>query len=1522
MKQKLLSIFILLSILITSIVAPFKSSMVYASENTSENSSIMIEDTENIEDRSKSIENKNVNTSNENQDLHELESPINNQSIVEKPSKENFEQEDLLDKEVQNQTVEQEEESEKIIGKSVYAEIYEDSSYTNLSSKNISIKITGLMPESAVIKAYLIDQNISEDDKEPILSFAFNIFDNKGNLYPVNMSDEYRFEIDCKDFKDNERLFLYKKNETSSEFIEKISLFSIGNKVEFSSRPFQYLILKEKDKIESKEVDKDTNILEKLPNIKDEDTNKNERNYDSNDIMKSFNDYNNSREKPEKNITSNINFEKDNAFDLRSSLIQSIEDEDKKEDLSEENDKFLKESDLGTKSEEISYQQILADIYKDENYSISTNDGSQIKISGKLPEGVKVKAYPVDIAIEGQDILAAYDITIFDKNKQEYKVTSENNIEVQINNPKIKETEKVEVYHKEDVLSAEERINVDNKRNSTVTFSADSFSIYAITDPKAQATRTYEFWILDNDGNKKELINTQTIRSGESLQKPPVPILNDRGRYAGWYPINSQKNENDEIHFFQPIYFDNKTPEKIELTPLFLDNVYIDFKERVYITEKNKADFSIPPGYTLDSDGYYKDSNGKKLYRDEVFKTRVQDFNVPIGEAHIPVVMEDSESVLSYWSINPEGGEAFNFQDTPISKELIQKQEAISKENQSSRLDLFAIFEPGYTINFDSDGGSHVTRLVIKKDQKIDSNKITEPIKPGYKFIAWSLTKGGDPIKLENIDVNKSMTLYALYEKLPGTYTVSHYTENIDDNKYVFYKSETKTAQVGSKTPNGEYFRNQANSDIAKDLIGKGYTKPTEIAPSDPAKIVKADGSTDIKIYYRRPRYKLNVYTTGIFQSVGTYRFTEELKEGQDTAPVWKRAEQLVGGRYEVREGSLSGETLKTPENMPARTLNLYFVPTLGSSEWFVKFIEVDQNDNVIKDESGNPRVIKIEAHNAIIVGAENYTGGAKVPGFEFRYVTQPGQYSDYPKVYNSGEAREVRTFYKRQSYQLKFKTNNILYPEETRNVPFYDKVSSYVPTKITPGMIDKNGAVFKGWYDNPDFTGVPVDFTNIRMPAKDITYHGKWEQEKYTVRIYKEMTTPGQISSPDKMTEFFVDRNTKLSADDSRLVAIKPDKIKNNNNVKLTWYRFSGSQFEPYDFSEPITQDIFLYPVWQYYDSVTESYRPLEEVHTITYTDGKNSFKDNNLYLNNAAAILKPPYALDDPKLLSDPKNLNDKYFGDFIAPDGKHFQGWLLNNDPSRIYRPGEVINVTSDMTFYAKWGEYDKTSIKYYEQRPGTDKKSSKTEDIRENGSIKLPSLSEPGWKFLGWSKKPEGPKDFDPNQEVMVTNENLPNELYGIWEKQANLIKIVNNVKDDTGTEENLKVSISYSLGKNKYNDEYLIPNGSIEKIEIPFNSQNIKVTAISNNNLRYKYKGETYTSNTLELSSLTDDIEIVFENQQAPVPTGIIDNIAPMTLMLALATMAFAYSLYKKIRIVGGMDEWIREHWRIFKRFEI
>ncbi|CAB1240540.1 exported protein of unknown function [Ruminococcaceae bacterium BL-4] len=56
---------------------------------------------------------------------------------------------------------------------------------------------------------------------------------------------------------------------------------------------------------------------------------------------------------------------------------------------------------------------IKASIYTDASYSKVSQDKNDITVSGTLPNGVEVRAYPADVEVSGRKVLAAYNISLF-----------------------------------------------------------------------------------------------------------------------------------------------------------------------------------------------------------------------------------------------------------------------------------------------------------------------------------------------------------------------------------------------------------------------------------------------------------------------------------------------------------------------------------------------------------------------------------------------------------------------------------------------------------------------------------------------------------------------------------------------------------------------------------------------------------------------------------------------------------------------------------------------------------------------------------------------------------------------------------------------------------------------------------------------------------------------------------------------------------------------------------------------------
>ena len=195
-------------------------------------------------------------------------------------------------------------------------------------------------------------------------------------------------------------------------------------------------------------------------------------------------------------------------------------------------------------------------------------------------------------------------------------------------------------------------------------------------------------------------------------------------------------------------------------------------------------------------------------------------------------------------------------------------------------------------------------------------------------------------------------------------------------------------------------------------------------------------------------------------------------------------------------------------------------------------------------------------------------------------------------------------------------------------------------------------------------------------------------------------------------------------------------------------------------------------------------------------------------------------------------------------------------------------------------------DKTKITLYEQKPGTDKSLSKTETIRENGTVTLPNPTDKYYNFQGWSKTPNGAVDFNANQEVMVTSENLiENKLYGIWKA-------------------NRTITIHYNqpVGEKTEKKENYIDGNFI--LENPADITGYKFIgwSLDPNSSEIKYQPNE-TIYVTETNPLPKDLYAIWEKEEkVAVPTGVMDDIIPMALAVMISASIIAVIILSLIHI--------------------
>lgn len=255
-------------------------------------------------------------------------------------------------------------------------------------------------------------------------------------------------------------------------------------------------------------------------------------------------------------------------------------------------------------------QTLTATVYTDDTYkTILSDDETEITLTGKMPEGAVVKAYPVEYdltPVERNDepkantapdtegsVLLSYDITIFD-GKKEFEPDGDT-ISVTFKSPEIEKfaDNELSAIHVKD-NGEEEQIVEKSADNDELTITADSFSVFVIVkhengevvepvvifhyldyryttqvstiDGQSVTTYTASPYYFDSKSTAtpKVRFSTQIVRNGEKLEHVPTPPDNntDSSHFNGWYvvePTSIPENESDPVTYTWPA----ETPRQV-----------------------------------------------------------------------------------------------------------------------------------------------------------------------------------------------------------------------------------------------------------------------------------------------------------------------------------------------------------------------------------------------------------------------------------------------------------------------------------------------------------------------------------------------------------------------------------------------------------------------------------------------------------------------------------------------------------------------------------------------------------------------------------------------------------------------------------------------------------------------------------------------------------------------------------------------------------------------------------------------
>lgn len=185
----------------------------------------------------------------------------------------------------------------------------------------------------------------------------------------------------------------------------------------------------------------------------------------------------------------------DNKADKNKTQDEDVKEDDGKKDDTANNIEVTptpEVTETPIPTPELAENQFTATLYTDSSYSAEMENQTPITVSGQLPVNAEVKAYPVEnLSMENEEILYAWDISIFDENGNLWEPENGNAISVEFQIPEeTEEDSSYSIYYVPEAGTEQKPEEVASQiSGDAISFEADHFSVYALVR-KARSTES------------------------------------------------------------------------------------------------------------------------------------------------------------------------------------------------------------------------------------------------------------------------------------------------------------------------------------------------------------------------------------------------------------------------------------------------------------------------------------------------------------------------------------------------------------------------------------------------------------------------------------------------------------------------------------------------------------------------------------------------------------------------------------------------------------------------------------------------------------------------------------------------------------------------------------------------------------------------------------------------------------------------------------------------------------------------
>ena len=565
-----------------------------------------------------------------------------------------------------------------------------------------------------------------------------------------------------------------------------------------------------------------------------------------------------------------------------------------------------------------------------------------ITLAGEMPEDAYAEATPVDVEIEGQKVLTAYDITIYttDDRGEAVEWQPSSPLSVSIFDSKLESADTsdgVDVFHMETEDAQPQLVTETRANDNKVVFEAESFSIYAISAPTyyityefyldKEFTQEYEFELEGEESEKELKSNRIIVKNGDTLRLPAQP--KDIENFRGWFTENDDEVKPGEVSGITQT-------DTVKVYARNGNTAYVVFHER-QITETSGEESHTYFPVTATSKVLLNNGSGA----------------IDISEIEPQITYDDIEFV-GWSTIN-----SYNDNDrTIIDDAQVAASDTITAYEDgiltiTGTVNLYPVYKSVRYVRFYTgavgSGASYISSSSVGAGEPLStarplnsSDEIITPTWTGYEFLGWlkdeSKIREGGQINYNKLivwddaqgqltpsdyfentaagwdaqteAVNNDITLYAVWKPVSSAqYTVAIWHQSINDavglepdaKAYVLYDTDSKNGKPGTLID----YTTEANASAA------GVDTPTgfEFSRGESATI-EPDGSTTINVYYDRQTYTVIV------------------KPGAEySGPVHGEGDETVYAQTSDTSGKLFGSTSGKPADQltPADVFELEY---------------------------------------------------------------------------------------------------------------------------------------------------------------------------------------------------------------------------------------------------------------------------------------------------------------------------------------------------------------------------------------------------------------------------------------------------------------------------------------------------------------------------------------------------------------------------------------------------------------------